>query len=366
MRFRPHRGNLNVPKEQGMTKLIIQIPCFNEATTLPATLAALPRAIQGIHTIETLVIDDGSTDGTAEVAREHGVNHVLRFPTNRGLAAGFRDGLEEAVRLGADLIVNTDADNQYDAEDIPKLVAPILAGRADLVVGDRGVGKLESFSPLKRALQRLGSWVIGQASGLHTPDATSGFRALTREAALRTLVQSGYSYTLETLIQAGARGRTVEFVPVGVNPQARPSRLMRSIPHYIRNSAVTILRAYALYRPLRVFTALGVILIVLGLIPGFRFLYLYAIGQRVGHVQSLILGAIFLIVGFQVLLIGLLADLMSSSRKILEETVYRVRRIELAVGPDDGTVSTVEPDEARQSGKRSHELSRETTGPDAP
>lgn len=312
-------------------KLVIQIPCLNEAKTLPPTLDALPRQIDGVDEIEVLVIDDGSTDNTAEIARELGVHHVIRFPENKGLAAGFRAGLEQALRMGADIIVNTDADNQYDAGDIPKIVAPILAGEADLVVGDRGVGELEAFSPLKRRLQRLGSWVIGRASGLHTPDATSGFRAMTRDTALRTIVQSGYSYTLETLIQAGARGRNVKFVPIAVNPQTRPSRLMKSIPHYIRLSSVTIMRAYALYRPLRVFTVIGIIFLLLGLIPGLRFLYFYSMGERIGHVQSLILGAILLIVGFQILLIGQVADLISSARKIQEETLYRVRRVELAL-----------------------------------
>jgi glycosyltransferase involved in cell wall biosynthesis len=310
-------------------KLIVQIPCYNEAETLPATLAALPRRIPGIDSLELLIIDDGSRDGTADVAKALGVHHIVRFPRNRGLAAAFTAGLEESVRQGADIIVNTDADNQYSADDIPLLVAPLLAGRADIAVGDREVGRLPGFSPLKRRLQVLGSWVIAQASGLDTPDATSGFRAITRDAALRTFVLSRYSYTLETLIQAGASRMTVEHVPIRVNPQTRPSRLMRGIPHYIRKSTATILRSYTMYRPLRVFFGIGAGLIALGLVPGIRFVYLYWTGHRIGHVQSLILAAILIIVGFQVLLIGLLADLLSCNRKLLEDVIYRVRRIEL-------------------------------------
>jgi hypothetical protein len=311
-----------------MKKLIVQIPCFNEAATLPQTIAHLPRQIPGIDRIEILIIDDGSRDGTAEVARAAGVHHVIRFPRNLGLAAAFTAGLSESVRQGADIIVNTDADNQYDAKDIPRLIEPLLAGRADIVVGDRQVAKLEGFSWLKQRLQVLGSWVIGRASALHTPDATSGFRAMTRHAALRTFVSSGYSYTLETLIQAGASRMTVEFVPIGVNPQTRPSRLMRSIPQYIRKSTITILRAYTMYRPLSVFLALGFALIAAGIIPGVRFLYLMSVGQRVGHIQSLIFAAICIIVGFQVLLIGIVADLLSFNRKLIEEVVYRVRQLE--------------------------------------
>jgi hypothetical protein len=239
-------------------------------------------------------------------------------------------GLEASLKLGADVIVNTDADNQYHAADIQLLLEPILAGRADLVVGDRGVGTLQSFSPLKRSLQRLGSWVIGRASGVDTPDATSGFRAISRAAALRTLVLSEYSYTLETLIQAGARGMAVEYVPVRTNVQTRPSRLMRSIPDYLANSSVTILRAYTMYRPLRVFTALSALLVLGGLVGVVRFLYFYITGGGIaGHIQSLILAAVLLIVGFQVFLIGLVADLIGFNRKILEEMLYRLRRLEM-------------------------------------
>jgi glycosyltransferase involved in cell wall biosynthesis len=312
-----------------MIKLIIQIPCFNEATTLPPTLRDLPRSLPGVDVIEYLIIDDGSRDNTSEVARASGVHHVVQFERNKGLAAAFRAGLEESLRQGADIIVNTDADNQYQASDIGRLIEPILARRAELVVGDRGVAELPNFSWLKRRLQVFGSWVIGRAAELVTPDATSGFRALSREAAMRTIVLSNYSYTLESLIHAGSRKASVAFVRIGINQQTRPSRLMKSIPHYIRKSGVTILRAYTMYRPLRVFTTAGVLMILAGCVPGVRFLWFYATGERVGHIQSLILAAILIIVGFQVLFIGLLADLIANNRKLLEETVYRVRRLEL-------------------------------------
>jgi len=309
-------------------KLIIQIPCYNEAETLPETLAALPRTLPGVDVIEFLVVDDGSQDDTVAVATALGVDHIVRLSHNRGLARAFATGLEACVQQGADIIVNTDADNQYMGEDVARLVEPILAGRADLVVGDRGVATLALFSPMKRFLQRLGSWVVSRAAGVDIPDATSGFRAFTREAALHMLVLSNYSYTLETLIQAGARGAAIEFVAIRTNPPTRPSRLMRSMPHFIANSAVTIMRAYALYRPLRVFFTLGFISLSIGVLIGIRFLYFYFAGAG-GHIQSLILAAIFLIVGFQVLLIGLVADLVAFNRKIMEETLYRVRRVEL-------------------------------------
>lgn len=310
-------------------KLIIQIPCLNEAQNIAQTVQVLPREIPGINELEYLVIDDGSTDDTSQVALQSGVHHVITLPHHVGLATAFTIGLETSLGLGADIIVNTDADNQYNAEDIPQLVEPILSGRADIVVGDRGVGSLESFSPAKRILQRFGSWIIGQASSLDTPDATSGFRAFTRTAALRTLVMNDYSYTLETLIQAGARNMAVEYVPVRTNEQVRPSRLMRGIPDYLANSSTIILRAYTMYRPLRVFTIISLIFLLAGLIGSGRFLYFFAIGQGAGHVQSLILSAVMLIVGFQIFLIGLVADLIGFNRKVLEEVLYRLRRQEL-------------------------------------
>ena len=317
-------------------KLIIQIPCYNEAATLPETVADLPRSLPGIDCIEYLVVDDGSTDDTARVARELGVHHVVRFTGNRGLAQAFAAGLDACLVRQADIIVNTDADNQYVGADIARLVEPILAGRADMVVGDRQVASVPSFSPLKRSLQRLGSWVISRAAGAAIPDAASGFRALTREAALRTLVLSSYSYTLETLIQAGAQHMKVEYVPIRTNAPTRPSRLMHHLPDYLSNSATTIVRAYALYRPLRVFVMAGALAIFAGLLLGLRFLYFYVIGQGDGHIQSLILTAVLLIIGFQTLLIGLVADLVGANRKITEELLYRVRRLESArTQPDE-------------------------------
>lgn len=312
-----------------MTKLVIQIPCYNEAEILPQTVRDLPVEIAGVDIIEVQVIDDGSVDGTAEVARSLGVGRIVQLGRNRGLATAFVRGLEAAVAAGADIIVNTDADNQYRGADIVRLVQPILSGQADIVVGDRGVMTVAGFSPLKRRLQWLGSQVVQFAAGVKIPDATSGFRALSREAALRTLILSEYSYTLESLIQAGARRMSMVYIPIEVNPQTRQSRLMRNIPHYLMNSTATILRAYTMYRPMRVFFFLGGVLIAGGLALGARFLYYYLLGQGAGMVQSLILTAVLLIMGFQTVLIGLIADLIGFNRKILEETLHRVRRMEL-------------------------------------
>ena len=327
-------------------KLIIQIPCHNEAQVITQTIKSLPTSIEGFDVIEYLIIDDGSNDGTAEIALAAGAHHIVSLLGHMGLAAAFTSGLDACIRNGADVIVNTDADNQYHSEDICLLVKPILDGKAQMVVGDRGVASLEAFTPLKRLLQRMGSWVVGQISGLEIPDATSGFRALSREAALRTLVLNDYSYTLETLIQAGARKMPVEYVKIRTNPQTRPSRLIRSIPHYLANSSATIVRSYAMYRPLRVFTILGGLLFLGGLVLAGRFLYFYIIGQGSGHLQSVILAAVLLLTGFQVLLIGLVADLIGFNRKILEEIIYRIRQLELFTteqsnrknvnGPHDG------------------------------
>ena len=328
-RTNPRSGSIH---PEGAVKLIIQIPCYNEAETLPLTLAELPRSLPGVDELEYLVIDDGSVDLTAEVARQLGVQHIVRQKRNRGLAAAFQAGLEAALAAGADLIVNTDADNQYFGPDIAALVAPILDGRADIVVGDRGVAASEHFSALKRVLQRFGSWVVERAAGIPIPDATSGFRAFTREAALRLTVLSAYTYTLETLIQAGARGMNVVFVPIHTNPKTRKSRLMRSLPSFLTLQVVTILRFYTMYRPLRVFMTAGAALIAVALLLGARFLVLYAAGRGAGHVQSLILAAILSIVGFQVCLIGLVADSVSMNRKMLEESIYRMRRIETEHG----------------------------------
>lgn len=307
-------------------KLIIQIPCYNEADTLPKTLALLPRAIEGFDSVEILIVNDGSEDDTVAVARQSGVDHIVHLPRHLGLAQAYAQGLDASLRLGADVIVNTDADNQYRADGIEKLVQPILKGEAEMVIGDRGVRTLPHFSPLKRKLQVFGSRVVSATAGFEISDATSGFRAVTREVALQTMVLSNYSYTLETLIQAGTQRVRVASVPVETNPPERPSRLFRSVRNYLAHSSVTIIRSFAMYRPLRVFTTISAILLLAGGILGVRFLVFYFQGQGGGHVQSLILTAILMIVGFLTFLIGLLADLVSFNRKILEEILYRLRR----------------------------------------
>lgn len=311
-------------------KLIIQIPCFNEAETLPETIRALPRQIEGIDIVEYLVVDDGSNDGTVEVALSLGVHYVIRLPKHQGLARGFVAGLEACLINGADIIVNTDADNQYRADDIQKLISPILVGKADLVVGDRGLANQKDYSKMKRALQRLGSWVLEQASGVHIPDATSGFRAISRQAALRTIILSEHSYTLKSLIQAGSHRMAIEYVPIRTNPQTRPSRLIRNLPEYLALSTATIIRSYMMYRALRLFTILGSIFIAAGIFLGVRFIFIkYILLTGTGNIQSLILAAVSMIVGFQIILIGFLADMVGFNRKILEETLFRIRNFEL-------------------------------------
>lgn len=313
-----------------MTKLIIQIPCLNEAPTLPATLADLPTTIPGIDVIETLVIDDGSTDDTTAVARAHGVDHVVRFRRRKGLAAAFMAGIDASLRYGADIIVNTDADNQYAGRDIALLVEPLLAGTADIVIGDRNIRDLRHMSGAKKLLQRVGSWIVRQVSNTQIPDTTSGFRAYTSDAALRMTVVSEFSYTLESIIQAGKLRMAIHHVPVATNPRTRPSRLFDSMFAYIKRSGATIVRIYTMYEPLKVFTYIGAIIFLVGFGISVRFLYYYLFtADAAGKVQSLILSAVLLIVGFQILLIGLVADAISGTRKLLEDVLYRVRRMEL-------------------------------------
>ncbi len=313
-------------------KLIIQIPCFNEAEQLPQTLADLPRQVDGFDVVEWLVIDDGSTDRTIEVARELGVDHLVRLTNNKGLATGFQAGIDTALKLGADVIVNTDADNQYYGRDVERLVAPILTGRADMVVGDREVSGIEHFSPLKKTLQRLGSWVVRQASSTSIPDTTSGFRAYNREAAIQMMVVSKFTYTLETIIQAGKMLVAVEHVPVRTNPQTRESRLFPSMGAYVRRNAISIFRIYAQYEPLRVFWSLAGVIGVAAVGVWIRFAVAYVEGNGKGHVQSLILGAVLFIAAIVLWALGVIGDLLAAQRVMTQRTYERVRRIELEVG----------------------------------
>lgn len=316
----------------GEVRLVIQIPCFNEAETLPATLADLPRQVSGFDEVLWLVIDDGSSDETAEVAKAHGVDAVVKLTQNKGLAVAFQVGLDAALQLGADVIVNTDADNQYSAANIPNLVEPITQGHADLVVGTRDITNHEEFSTLKKYLQKIGSWVVRQASATEVSDVTSGFRAYTKEAALQVNVVSQFTYTLETLIQAGRSDLAVVDIPISVNPTTRPSRLFRSKRQYVRRSAGTISRVYAMHQPLRVFNIPAAVFAVAGLILFGRFGWFYLTAGGEGHIQSLIVGAVCLLVAMQMLMLGLLADLLRSNRVISERVLRRVRNIELTLG----------------------------------
>jgi glycosyltransferase involved in cell wall biosynthesis len=311
-------------------KVIVQIPCFNEESTLPQALADIPRRIEGVDRVEILVVDDGSTDGTAEAARRHGADHVVRHARNQGLGRAFRTGLDTCLRLGADIIVNTDADNQYAGSAIPDLIRPILEGRAEIVVGDRRTDEVAHFSPGKKRLQRLGSFVVRGLSGIAVPDAVSGFRALSRSAAFKLNIVSSFSYTIEMLIQAGKERMAVSSVPVPVNPQTRESRLFRSVPQFLVQSLVTLVRTYTMYKPLRVFTFLGAALVLVGVLPVARFLYFFLQDEGGGHVQSLVLGGVLLVFGFVSLLIGVVADLISFNRSLLETLLEKVRRLEAA------------------------------------
>ncbi|OQX95487.1 glycosyl transferase [candidate division KSB1 bacterium 4572_119] len=310
-------------------KLIIQIPCLNEEQTLPVTLKDLPKEIEGVDIIETLVIDDGSTDNTIETARNNGVNHIIKFTNNKGLAEAFMAGLDASLKLGADIVVNTDGDNQYNGEDIEKLVQPIVLGEADFVVGDRQVNRIDHFSGTKKKLQVLGSWVVKQVSNTDVPDATSGFRAISREAALKMNVITKFSYTLETIIQAGKKNLAVSHVPVSTQEKLRESRLFKSIPSYIKRSMLTIFRIYLMYEPLKTFLRIGGIVFGSGMLISGRFLYFWMTGNGGGHIQSLILSAVLMMIGFQVIMIGLVADLIGGNRRLIEDALYRVKKIEL-------------------------------------
>ena len=309
-------------------KLIIQIPCYNEAETLEVALNDLPKQIDGIDEIEYLIINDGSKDNTVEVAKNWGVHYVVNFKCNKGLAKGFMAGLDACLRQGADIIVNTDADNQYCGADIEKLVRPILDGKADIVIGERPIDDTEHFSPLKKKLQHIGSWTVRVASKTDVPDAPSGFRAYSRQAALKMNVVNEYTYTLETIVQAGRNKMAITSVPIRTNPELRKSRLFKSMFGYIKKSMLTIIRAFMMYKPLRFFTIIGSVIFLIGLILGIRFLVFVFMGESGGHIQSLILASTLLLLGFQTFISGLQADLIASNRKLLEDIQERVRRLD--------------------------------------
>jgi glycosyltransferase involved in cell wall biosynthesis len=315
--------------------LIIQIPCYNEATTLPQVISTLPQQMPGILCLEILIIDDGSTDNTVAVARQLGVQHIVRHSQNRGLAAAFQTGLETCLRLGADIIINTDGDNQYPGHQIPNLVEPILQGQADIVIGDRQTQTITHFSPLKKTLQQWGSWVVRLASGTNVPDATSGFRAYSREAALRLTILTHYTYTLETIIQAGKKGLVVAHIPIQVNQPLRKSRLVKSNWSYIKHSAATIVRLYALYEPFRTFVYLSLPFLIVGLalLARFGFFYLTGMTAMARHIQSVAVGGTSLTIGFLLIMLGIVGDLIATNRMLTEEMLYRIKRQELAQPP---------------------------------
>jgi glycosyltransferase involved in cell wall biosynthesis len=341
-------------------KLIIQIPCLNEELTLPATLADLPRELDGFDQVEWLVVDDGSTDKTVEVAKAHGVHHIVRLTTNKGLAYAFQAGIDACLKLGADVIVNTDADNQYNGADIGLLTAPVVAGNADMVVGDRDVMGIEHFSPLKKSLQRLGSWVVRQASETTVPDTTSGFRSYNREAAMQLIVVSKFTYTLETIIQAGKQFIAVDHVQIRTNPKTRESRLFPSMWSYVRRNGLSIFRIYTRYEPLRVFMTAAIMVMLVALVVWARYLYFYIDGDGAGHVQSLILGAVLFNAGMLLAALGILGDLLSANSTMLQRVFERVRRIELQldVPPshyEPGADSEHPPTTGARAGQRTEE-----------
>lgn len=312
-------------------KLIIQIPCYNEAKTLEIALHDLPKQIEGIDSIEYLIINDGSQDHTVQVAQNWGVHYIVNFTKNKGLAKGFMAGMDACLRNGADIIVNTDADNQYCGSDIEKLVRPILEGKSDIVIGERPIDQTEHFSPMKKRLQHFGSWVVRKASNTNIPDAPSGFRAYSREAAMQLNVTNEYTYTLETIVQAGREKIAMESVPIHTNAQLRPSRLFHSMFGYVKKSMLTIIRAFIMYKPLQFFAITGSILFLTGMAVGIRFLVAMYQGQSGGHVQSLILAGTLLMMGFMTYMIGLQADLIAANRKLLEDVQYHVRRLDYRI-----------------------------------
>ncbi|MCL2025525.1 MAG: glycosyltransferase family 2 protein [Leptospirales bacterium] len=318
----------NNPSSAGKLKLIIQIPCYNEEESLPVTLKYLPKKLEGFAKVEWLIIDDGSTDKTIETAKSLGVDHIVRFKKNKGLAAAFMAGLDACIRYGADVIVNTDADNQYNAEDIPALVKPILEGEADYVIGERPIFNTPHFSLHKKILQKFGSWVVRKISGTTIPDAPSGFRAISREAAMKMNVFSAYTYTIETIIQAGIKNMAITSVPIRTNEDLRPSRLLKSIPAYIKRSIVTMFRVFMIYEPFKFFLRMGILFLFSGTAIGIRYLYFWYHGSGLGHIQSVILASILITAGFQFLLTSLVVDLISVNRKIMEDTQFMVRRLE--------------------------------------
>lgn len=346
-------------------KLIIQIPCYNEEENLRSALDALPKSVPGVDKVEYLIINDGSKDNTVQVARDWGVNYIVNFRRNRGLAFGFMAGIDAALRAGADIIVNTDADNQYCADDIAKIVAPIVEGKADYVIGERPIDETEHFSKMKKRLQHIGSRTVRIASGTDVPDAPSGFRAISREAALHMNVINNYTYTLETIIQAGHNRTAIANVKIRTNPETRPSRLFKSIPAYVKRSSATIIRAFMMYKPLKFFFAMGAVFLLGALALGIRYIVYMCLGEGTGHVQSLILTAILGLMGFMAVLIGLLGDVIAANRKIIEDIQYHVRRLDYKVDSiqDKGTTTerekeqtmSEETNERRQQDRRQYE-----------